>query len=342
MDLLDRYLQAVKKYLPWQRQDDIIAELRANLESQLEDKEAELGRPLTQSEAEAWLKQIGSPLQVAGRYQPQQYLIGPAVFPIYWFVLRTAFLWAMIIYTIVSVVLILTGTPSVPAVVEAVVRIPGILITVAAWVTLAFAAIEFGATHYPSKFPAAIACSMDWIPSTLPPLQKEFAPGKKPRSYTCAVAEVVFGFLALIWLLLIPQHPFLLWGPGALYLQASPFQLAAVWVQFYWWIVALTVLQLGWRSIDLWRGSWSQPWPGQQIAMTAFGLIPLGVVLAVRDHALVIMKHPAVDQAKHGETLNSINKAIYLGFMLVCAISVLRLVWEIGRTSLNVYRVSSN
>ena len=47
MELLDRYLEAVKKHLPWQRQDDIIAELRANLEAQLEDKEAGLGRPLT-------------------------------------------------------------------------------------------------------------------------------------------------------------------------------------------------------------------------------------------------------------------------------------------------------
>ena len=31
MELLDRYLQAVKKHLPLQRQDDILAELRANL-----------------------------------------------------------------------------------------------------------------------------------------------------------------------------------------------------------------------------------------------------------------------------------------------------------------------
>jgi len=38
MELLDRYLQAVKKYLPLARQEDIIAELRANMEAQLEDK----------------------------------------------------------------------------------------------------------------------------------------------------------------------------------------------------------------------------------------------------------------------------------------------------------------
>jgi hypothetical protein len=38
MELLERYLQSVKKHLPLKRRDDIIAELRVNMESQLEDK----------------------------------------------------------------------------------------------------------------------------------------------------------------------------------------------------------------------------------------------------------------------------------------------------------------
>ena len=105
-------------------------------------------------EVEAWLKQMGPPMQVAARYQPQQYLIGPAVFPTYWFVLRTAFLWALIIYSIVSAVLIVVKTPSGMAVLEAVLRVPGVLLTTAAWVTLVFAVIEFAATHYPAKCPA--------------------------------------------------------------------------------------------------------------------------------------------------------------------------------------------
>jgi hypothetical protein len=94
MELLERYLQAVRKHLPWQGQDDIVAELRANLEAQLEDKQASLGRGLTADEAEAWLKQVGSPVRVAGRYQPQQYLIGPAVYPIYTYVLKLAMGWS--------------------------------------------------------------------------------------------------------------------------------------------------------------------------------------------------------------------------------------------------------
>jgi hypothetical protein len=338
MELLDRYLQAVKKHLPWQRQDDIIAELRANLESQLEDKEAELGRPLNSGEVEAWLKQMGPPMQVAARYQPQQYLIGPAVFPTYWFVLRTAFLWALIIYSIVSAVLIVVKTPSGMAVLEAVLRVPGVLLTTAAWVTLVFAVIEFAATHYPAKCPAIAGFSADWSPGTLPPLEKEPAPGKKRRSYAHAVAEVVFGFLFLAWLLLIPQHPALLLGPGVAYLHVSRFQLAPVWVQFFWWVVALNLLQLGWRCLDLWRGSWQQPRPIQHIAIKAFGLIPLVVLLNVRDHAWVTLKHPALDQVSHGGTLDSINHSIYLSLLFFCAFAVLQLVWEIGRRSLEVYR----
>ena len=88
MELLDQYLEAVRKHLPWQGQDDILAELRANLEAQLDDKEAELGRKLTNEEAQEWLERLGPPIQMAARYQRQQYLIGPAVFPIYWYVLR--------------------------------------------------------------------------------------------------------------------------------------------------------------------------------------------------------------------------------------------------------------
>src|SRR5271166_694959 len=112
MELLDRYLQAVKKHLPWQGQDDIIAELRANLESQLEEKEAGLGRPLTATEAEAWLKPIGAPALMAARYQPQRYLIGPALFPTYWFVLRTVCFWVAVVYLIGSAVGIAAGSPT--------------------------------------------------------------------------------------------------------------------------------------------------------------------------------------------------------------------------------------
>src|SRR3982074_1129275 len=89
MELVDRYLHAVKFWLPRNQKDDIIAELSEDLRSQIEEKESELGGKLPASEVELILKRCGSPLAVAGRYLPQQSLIGPALFPIYSVIIRS-------------------------------------------------------------------------------------------------------------------------------------------------------------------------------------------------------------------------------------------------------------
>jgi hypothetical protein len=88
MGLIERYLQAVKFWLPRRQKNDIIAELSADIYAQIEEREAELGRKLTEAEVEAQLKQRGHPLLVANRFQPQGYLIGPGFFPVYCFVLK--------------------------------------------------------------------------------------------------------------------------------------------------------------------------------------------------------------------------------------------------------------
>lgn len=85
MDMLDRYLQAVRFFLPAQQQDDIVRELSENLISQMDNQEEELGRPLDEAEQAAILRQHGHPMVVAGRYRSQQQLIGPIFFPLYLF-----------------------------------------------------------------------------------------------------------------------------------------------------------------------------------------------------------------------------------------------------------------
>ncbi len=88
MELVDRYLQAVKFGLPKNQKQDIVAELSEDLHAQIQEQEAALGRQLSQDEVAAILKKFGSPMQVALRYQPPRYLIGPQVFPMYLFVLK--------------------------------------------------------------------------------------------------------------------------------------------------------------------------------------------------------------------------------------------------------------
>jgi hypothetical protein len=340
MELLDRYLQAVRKHLPWKRQDDIIAELRANLESQLEEREAELGRPLNQSEAEDWIKKLGPPIQMAARYQPQQYLIGPGLFPTYWYVLRLVFFWAVAIYLVVAgVQLVFQPTVSSKAALEVVLRIPGVIINSAAWVTVIFAAIELVARYCPEKLPNELSSfSPSWSPSSLPPLEKDAARGVKRRSYVQAVAEVVFGFLFLIWLLLIPRHPFLLFGPGAFFLEASQFQLAPVWIEWYWLMVALCMLQLLWHGVDLLRGKWQKPNLAQLVMSKVVGLVSLGLLVTAPGHVLVYLKHPEVDQARYGETVTSINRGIHVALMVAGVVVVLQIFAHLLQIGVAAYR----
>jgi hypothetical protein len=87
-ELVDRYIAAVKFWLPEKLRDDIGAELAEDIRSEIDEAEEEKGRPLTQDEVAAILKARGKPMSVAASYQPQRHLIGPELFPLYIFVLK--------------------------------------------------------------------------------------------------------------------------------------------------------------------------------------------------------------------------------------------------------------
>lgn len=95
MTLLEKYLKSVKMFLPREQRKDILDELSENLLSKIEEREAKLGRTLTELEQEALLRDHGDPMEVASRYGSTQrcvsfgrQLIGPALYPIYILVLQ--------------------------------------------------------------------------------------------------------------------------------------------------------------------------------------------------------------------------------------------------------------
>ena len=90
MDVVERYLENVRTYLPGGREEDLVAELRENIRAQVEDREERLGRPLGEEERIAVLRAHGHPLVVAGRYRSDgrrlvlgTEVIGPALFPFF-------------------------------------------------------------------------------------------------------------------------------------------------------------------------------------------------------------------------------------------------------------------
>jgi hypothetical protein len=211
MELLDRYLHAVKTWLPKAQQDDIIKELSDDILSQMEDKESELGRPLSEAEQSAILKHHGHPMLAASRYWPRQHLIGPAVFPIYWFVLKITVAIAVGV-SFLSCLSVLAGANPAQEVVGVLLRVPAVALTTFAWVTFVFAALEYG--H--SKFQRLDK----WDPASLPRIGKR--PHPRSASGPKPIRELIASSVFVLWWLLVPRFPFLIFGPAAAFLNLSP------------------------------------------------------------------------------------------------------------------------
>ena len=83
MELVDRYISAVQRYLSEEKRHDIGRELKAHLLDQLESQQDELGRQLTGDEVAAALQQWGHPRQVAMKYEPPTPLVSAELMPVY-------------------------------------------------------------------------------------------------------------------------------------------------------------------------------------------------------------------------------------------------------------------
>lgn len=112
MDLLHRYLSVVAIRLPERQRDDIVAELREELLSQVEEQQARLRRMLTTDEVVALLKAHGHPFLVAARYRSRQWLVGPELFPFYWLGLQLALGIIVLAHAFVAGIALVSGRPA--------------------------------------------------------------------------------------------------------------------------------------------------------------------------------------------------------------------------------------
>lgn len=250
MELLERYLQAVKFWLPSRQSNDIVAELSADIYAQVEDREAALGRQLTTPEVEALLKQRGRPFLVANRFLPQRSLIGPALFPIYRFVMKVVFFCYLVPWLLMSLAIAFSGsiapaarpTPAGPVWLGAVAQLSSRMIPTAfialAVVTLVFALIE--RLHERSNF-------LDkWNPSQLPPLRN---PNQIPRA--ASTFEMAVNWVFFIW-----------W---ATHMNATQFSIGSSihiavspqWSWFYWSYFILALANATLAAANLMRPYWT-------------------------------------------------------------------------------------
>jgi len=236
VDLLERYLEAVRRALPQAQADDIVAELGGDLRQQMEDREDALGRTLDDDEVAAILKQRGHPLKVASAYLPKQFLIGPELYPTWRFVVRLVLGWILppVFAFIVGPVRFLTGHHHAGVILTTFGSLLQAEVFALGWITLVFAILE--RTHLP------LSITAKWDPRTLPRVSSGLQ--KVPRA--TAIGDVITGVLSTTCWVWVMQH-----GSAPFWLGAAEFTAAPVWHTLAWPILATTLasIPLGWIAL---------------------------------------------------------------------------------------------
>ena len=294
MEILDRYLKSVKFWLPSEQKGDIIAELSEDIRSQVEDKESELGRPLSDAEVEAILKKSGPPMLVAQRYMPQRYLIGPALFPMYWFVLRLGWLFFFGPWLVLGIGVNLFAGGHFQGLLEPFFR--AVLINFTA-VTGIFALIE--RSHAKTRWVT------EWSPRKLPAVRD---PNRVSR--TSSISELAWYLMLLLWWVNVLRIPAI---PGV------NITMAPAVSRFYWPILVLILCQGIIACLNAFRPQWN---PGRAM----FRGIVDGMSFLVVGYFLLIWAQGGTLVAVTGAKLSSSDiaaaqKGITYGW------SVLLLMW---------------
>jgi len=311
MDLIDRYLAAVRRHLPRNLQDDVIQELSDNLRSEAEEREQEAGRALSVDEQSALLKKHGHPWLMASRYLPQQQLIGPALFPYFRQTLILVLFWIVLPITLIGGALsaIYSDHPgqawgqALGAAWNGAIYATGI-------VTLVFAVLERERVRF---------TALDkWDPSWLPA-----APTGRPVPRGESVAGLVFGLTFLLWWLgLIHVPQITSWGG-----QSVRFVAAAIWTTMFYPILFSLIASIAIYIVDLVR-----PWRSITVSLIdlAIGVYNVVIVAMVlrAGHFVEVIGDP-----RHADVLTRadrfINASVEWTFIVLGAVFILDMLYEV-------------
>jgi|SRR5579884_3126330 hypothetical protein len=301
MELLDKYLQAVKFWLPGFQQADIIAELRDDIRSEAEEREGVLGRTLTEDEWESLLKQRGRPMLVAEKYLPQRSLIGPVLFPAYWFVLRLALLCYFLPWIGVWIGLVMFSPAyrvqhlGWAAAGDAYFLLSHAL-AAAAIVTLVFVILD--------RIKDKSWLTNDWSPRKLPRVRNTQKISRTGSAFEL-IANVIFG----IWWLKI------LWTLTIFEASGMKVVLPSDWHKFFWPFLLLVVGNIPLRVWNFVRPYWTRE---RRMARAVSNLATCIVLFfVVKDFAPVLAQGPAIAAGK----VASLSWIITFGLSLAFAIA---------------------
>lgn len=298
MELLDKYLQNVRTYLPREQRDDIIKELSDNILSQMEDKESELGRPLTAVEQEAIIKQHGEPMTVVGSYQLDtrsvafgRLLIGPVLYPFYIRVLSITMGLSLAAHLLISMALYAAGQ---------LITIEGLISSLIVHLAIQFSIITV-------IFTAAQANAIRF-PDVWDPVAQVFENsgtiGAKGESRFEAFAELVVLVVVFLWLLNVETSQTLILGAGGAVLTFAP-----IWQTLYIPALLLTFAGIANSAIIILCPEWTRFRLFTSVLIDVAALILGGVLLMAGEW--IVLANPAAAPHDALQMVDSINNIAF-------------------------------
>ncbi|MET0166649.1 MAG: hypothetical protein ABW318_16785, partial [Vicinamibacterales bacterium] len=280
--------------------------------SQMDDQATALGRELRLEEVSAMLKKHGHPAKVAYQYreQPTRGLIGPVLFPIYWFTLRAILVLWLTIRMIVLVFALQGASPGGTILLTLGRDVLLAAMIIPAGVTLLFAIWEYREFRY--------RYSERWKPEALGPVPP-CVPPRKPRR----MVRITGGIAWLTFFALALYSPWFLWvwgGRGVF----SPSE-ALYALRFPLWLLALFGISQSWLGYTRFAaGKWRQ--------VLRIGVVAAGVALAIfllRSGDLLVAG-PTWDPTR-AESLATLNQMIAGVLVLACILAGLALLQKFIR-----------
>ena len=319
MELLDRYLHAVKFWLPKVQRQDIIAELSEDIRSQIEEKESGLGRKLNDAEVAAMLKQLGRPVVVASRYLPQQHLIGPVLFPVYKFVLKIVMLCYLVPWILTWIALMIYD-PAYRAAHSGRALLDTVRSSWAAfWFTTCLAVGAVTIVFVVLERAQAKSDFLDnWDPRKLPPVRD---PNRIARG--ASIFEIVTNVVVTAWLVEAT------WSPLIFDRFGIRITLAPVWRPFLGAIVLISLANLAFSAVNLARPYWTSSRAGLRLAVDILGSGVFAWLCKV--HIVAEFTASGLSAAEISETTNAINLWIAKMFPYAIGVGVIVLAFDLYR-----------
>ena len=260
MELLERYLHEVGRFLSPRNREDILTELRSSLVDTLEDR---YGDNPSEDDIVTVLKEFGNPQKVAASYWPEgQYLIGPGLFPIFRITISITLLVMVVVFAVlIGIMVVFTG------------EYGGALDLLGSFLTSAMTALGIIVIIF--YFLQTFGFQPDkkddeWDPRSLPVVED-----KKTIKRSELLVDVGFSIVLIVLLLVFRNGIPYITTPGA----EVNYVINPVINEYLALVVIALLVGIVIDTILLWRGQWTVGMRFLKIGGNIFDIVVIGILL---------------------------------------------------------------